>query len=224
LFATVVEKTMPRFLLLLTLAAPLLPAHDVFSTKITWSRDISRIVVNRCLGCHQAGGPAFSLATFEESRPWAKAIKEEVINRRMPPWGAVKGFGEFKNDPSLTQEEIGLISDWVEGGSPEGERIYLPEMKAPLLTPAVAAKGRMQVVNGSLVLSQPTRLVALEPAQLGSPTQVIAQLPDGSVEPLVWILDPTQALHRQYQFDSAISLPKGTRIVAPQGSWRVVLR
>src|SRR5579862_3123760 len=142
---------MPRLLLLLTLAAPLLPAHDVFSTKITWSRDISRIVVKRCLGCHQTGGTAFSLATFEESRPWAKAIKEEVINRRMPPWGAVKGFGEFKNDPSLTQEEIGLISDWVEGGSPEGEKIYLPEMKAPLLTPAVAAKGRTQVVTGSLV-------------------------------------------------------------------------
>ena len=167
-----------------------------------------------------------SLASFDDARPWAKAIKEEVLNRRMPPWGAVKGFGEFKNDPSLTQEEISLISDWVEGGSPEGEKIYLPEMKAPLRVPAAALKGRTTqlVTGGSLLLNQSGALLAIEPEQLGAPAQVVALLPDGSTEPLVWILDPNQALHRQYQYESAVALPKGTRIVAPQGSWRLVLR
>ena len=214
---------MTRYLALLALAAGGLPAHDFYSTKITWSREISRIVVKRCMGCHQTGGKAFSLASFEDARPWAKAIKEEVLNRRMPPWGAVKGFGDFKNDPSLTQEEIGLISDWVEGGAPEGEKIYLPHMKTPLFSTS-AVKGRSQLMTGSLLLRQPASIVAVEPTQLGSAAQVLAELPDGSVEPLVWILDPAQAVHREFQYDSAVLLPKGARIVAPLGSWRIVFR
>ena len=67
--------------------------------------------------------------TYEEARPWAKAIKEEVLARRMPPWNAVKGFGDFKNDRGLTQEQIEMLADWVEGGAPEGDPAYLP--KAP---------------------------------------------------------------------------------------------
>lgn len=208
---------------LIALTAGMLSAHDVYSTKITWSTEISRVVVKRCLGCHQTGGKAFSLATFDDARPWAKAIKEEVLNRRMPPWGAVKGFGEFKNDPSLTQEEISLISDWVEGGSPEGEKIYLPDMKAGAFS-STAVKGRSQLMTGSYLLKQPASLMALEPKQLGASTQVVAELPDGSVEPLLWILNPAQAVHREFQYDSAVVLPKGTRIVAPQGSWRIVFR
>ena len=215
---------MIRLAALLALAAGSLTAHDVFSTKITWSREISRIVVKRCLGCHQEGGKAFSLVTFDEARPWAKAIKEEVLNRRMPPWGAVKGFGDFKNDPSLTQEEISLFSDWVEGGSPEGEKVYLPAMNASLFAPGQSAKGKARLMTGSLVLSKSGAIVAVEPLQLGASAQVVAELPDGSVEPLVWILNPAQAIHREYQYDSAILLPKGTRIVAPQGSWRLVFR
>lgn len=207
----------------MALAASMLPAHDFYSTRITWSREISRVVLKRCLGCHQTGGKAFSLATFDDARPWAKAIKEEVLNRRMPPWGAVKGFGEFKNDPSLTQEEIGLISDWVEGGSPEGEKIYLPEMKAGLFSKS-SARGRAVTMSGTMVLTSPAAVLAVEPKQLGSPTQVIAELPDGSVEPLLWILDPGQAVHREYQYESAVLLPKGARIVAPRGSWRIVFR
>ena len=75
-----------------------------------------------------------------------------------------------------------------------------------------------------MVLKSPEAVVAMEPTQLGASTQVIAELPDGSVEPLVWILDPAQAIHREYQYDSAVLLPKGARIVAPRGSWRIVFR
>ena len=66
--------------------------------------------------------------TYAEARPWAAAIKEEVLERRMPPWGAVKGFGEFKDDQGLTQEQIELIADWVEGGAPEGDPKLLPKV------------------------------------------------------------------------------------------------
>src|ERR1051325_6403616 len=89
--------------------------HDPITTKVTWSREVSRIVYARCLACH----PAFE--HYEQARPWAKAIEEEVLNRRMPPWNAVKGFGRFQNDQGLTQQELTVISDWVEGGAPEGD-------------------------------------------------------------------------------------------------------
>ena len=81
-------------------------AHDVITTPITFSREISRLVNLRCAVCHREGGSAFSLLTYEQARPWAKAIKEEVLERRMPPWGAVKGFGDFKDDQGLTEEQI----------------------------------------------------------------------------------------------------------------------
>ena len=91
-------------------------AHDPNGAPITWNREISRIVYERCASCHREGGSSFSLMTFQEAQPYASAIKDSVLARRMPPWGAVKGFGNFRNDAGLTQEQIGLVADWVEGG------------------------------------------------------------------------------------------------------------
>src|SRR5215831_16635136 len=92
------------------LLADSLLAHDPITTKLTWSREISRIIYNRCVGCHREGGSApMPLVTYQQARPWAKGIKEQVLSRRMPPWGAVKGFGDFSNDRALSQEEMNLI-------------------------------------------------------------------------------------------------------------------
>lgn len=73
-----------------------------------------------------------SLATYDEARPWAKAIKEELLEKRMPPWHAVKGYGDFRNAPSLTQRDVDLIVNWVEGGAPKGDEKDLPA--APLFS------------------------------------------------------------------------------------------
>src|SRR5216683_417963 len=100
-----------RAVALLTLSLGIAQAHDVITTKITWSKEISRLFFKRCASCHREGGSSFSLTKYEEARPWAKAIKEEALERRMPPWGAVKGFGDFRDDQGLTQEELHLISD-----------------------------------------------------------------------------------------------------------------
>src|SRR5215204_4019593 len=117
-----------RLLLLGLAGTGFLFAHDPVSTKLTWTQEISRIVHKRCVSCHREGRPApMSLLTYENARPWAKAIKEEVLNRSMPPWGAVKGFGDFRDDPSLTQDEINRIAEWVEGGAPEGDPAYSPK-------------------------------------------------------------------------------------------------
>ena len=130
---------MKRFFILACVFAAL-QAHDVITTKITWTREISRLVFNKCTSCHRDSGSAFSLTTYEDARPWAKAIKEEVLERRMPPFGAVKGFSELRGDQSLMQEQIELISAWVEGGAPEGDRALLP--KDPNLNPAPTPEPR----------------------------------------------------------------------------------
>ena len=101
-------------------------AHEPITTKVRFNKELVRILQRNCLGCHHPGGIAFSLATYDEARPWAKAIKEEVLEKRMPPWHAVKGYGEFSNAPSLTQRDIDLIVNWVEGGAPKGDDKDLP--------------------------------------------------------------------------------------------------
>src|SRR5215475_13740314 len=97
---------------LLTLAATGVAAHDPITTKLTRSKEISRVVYGHCASCHRPNGIAFSLLTYEDVRPWAKAIRDEVLNRRMPPWDAVKGVGEFRGDPSLSLTEMDWIVNW----------------------------------------------------------------------------------------------------------------
>src|SRR5262249_820052 len=96
-------------------------AHDIITTPVTWNREISRIFYSRCVACHHEGGMAFSVTEYSQTFPWRTAIKEEILERRMPPWGAVKGFGDFRNDQALTPEQLELITSWSQGGSPEGE-------------------------------------------------------------------------------------------------------
>jgi mono/diheme cytochrome c family protein len=95
-------------------------AHDVSTTPITWNREIARIVYDKCASCHRPGGTSFSLMTYPEVQPRAVAIRDAVLSRRMPPWGAVKGFGDFRNDQALTAEQIELITDWVQDDTPKG--------------------------------------------------------------------------------------------------------
>ncbi|MEN3332375.1 MAG: hypothetical protein V7641_1740 [Blastocatellia bacterium] len=111
---------------LLSFALARVSAHEPITTKVRFNKEVVRILQRSCLSCHHPGGIAMSLATYDEARPWAKAIKEEVLNKRMPPWHAVKGFGDFRNAPPLVQREIDLLVNWVEGGAPKGEDTDLP--------------------------------------------------------------------------------------------------
>jgi hypothetical protein len=204
-----------------------LRAHDVISTKLTWSREVSRIVYKRCVSCHREGGSAFSLVNYDESRPWAKAIKEEVLARRMPPWNAVKGFGEFKNDVGLTQEQIEIVADWVEGGAPEGDPALLP----PTPDTAQQAKsaqpsGGSVEISGMLELLQTSEFSAIRPGKLerGASVQVTAVRPDGSVEPLLWVENFNPGYDQPYYFARPLRLPAGSRIqVSPSNSRPVKL-
>jgi hypothetical protein len=91
------------------------------STKVTFAREVRAILSARCVTCHSRGGSApMPLTTYDEVRPWARAIKEQAVTRRMPKWHAARGFGTFDNDPTLTPFEIALLVSWVDGGLPRG--------------------------------------------------------------------------------------------------------
>jgi len=135
-----------RVLLVLISAGIAGYGHDAITTKVTFDREIVRLMISHCGSCHQEGGSAFSLMTYEAARPWAKAIGEEVLHRRMPPWGAVKGFGDFRNDKGLTEEQLELIVDWEEGGAPEGDPKDIPTtIKFPADLPVKHASNEVTV-------------------------------------------------------------------------------
>jgi len=190
------------------------PAHDFVTTSITWNREISRIAFDRCASCHNEKGTAFSLMTYAEARPWAVAIKEEVLSRRMPPWGAVKGFGEFRDDKGLTQEQIELITAWVEGGVPEGNPQDLPP-KPKLAKPAkVNPKKNQIVVSGEHTLRTAFKLGGLMPQKVppGLSVRIQASLPDGSLVPLVWLYEYKEQYQHPFLLRTPLTLPAGTVI------------
>src|SRR5262245_24934618 len=87
-------------------------------SEVTFTKDIAPILYSKCVACHRAGEVApMPLLTYEDARPWARAIKQKVVLRQMPPWFADPKHGTFANDPSLTTREIDTISKWVDGGA-----------------------------------------------------------------------------------------------------------
>ncbi len=198
-----------RYLALLFVSLAQLQAHDIITTPITWTREISRIVYSRCVSCHHPGGSAFSLMTYAEVRPWVVAIKEETLTRRMPPWGAVRGFGDFRDDQSLTPEQLELITSWADGGVPEGDPKDLP------LTPKIGQPAAPRHNAGELQagkdykLTHTFRLAGLWPGSAPDPAsfQISAELPDGSVEPLLWLNEYRHKFGHPFYLRTPLDLP-----------------
>jgi len=103
--------------LLVVLGAP-----GLFGAPPVYTKDIVPILQKNCQECHRPGeiGP-FSLLTYEETRPWAAAIKEAVLQKKMPPWFADPHYGKFSNDRSLGRGDIDTIVRWVDAGAPKGD-------------------------------------------------------------------------------------------------------
>jgi hypothetical protein len=90
-------------------------------SQVTWTTDVEPILKTRCIGCHARNGfGPMSLETYQDARGVAKAIREEVLERRMPPWPAATGFADFSNDRSLTPLEVELLTAWADGNMPLG--------------------------------------------------------------------------------------------------------
>src|SRR3989442_5155294 len=121
----------PFGLLLASLVAatvsPTAQAPATTTDEVTFTKDIAPILQRSCQNCHRPDSIApMSLLTYEEVRPWARAIKERTLMRRqrgaMPPWFIEKEIGiqSFKDDISLTDAEIAKVVRWVDTGAPRG--------------------------------------------------------------------------------------------------------
>jgi hypothetical protein len=124
---------------------------------VTFTRDVAPILQERCQECHRKGSIApMSLVTYEETRPWAKSIRQRVITRQMPPWHIDKTVGvqKFKNDMSLTDDQMATIVRWVDSGAPQGDP---KDMPAPKQFPAA------NEWKATKVLGEPDLVIKSEP-------------------------------------------------------------
>lgn len=113
----------------LLLAAPAGAQTSIPSDQPTFAKDVAPILQRSCVSCHRAGEMApMSLQTYEEARPWARSIKARTASHEMPPFHIDKSIGitSFKNDPSLTSDEIAMIGRWVDAGAPRGNPADMP--------------------------------------------------------------------------------------------------
>ena len=110
-------------------ASVVVPASARADSVPTFARDVAPILYKNCVSCHRPGemGP-MSLVRYADARPWAKAIRERVVARSMPPWFADPHYGRFSNDPSLRQHDIDTIAAWVNGGAPQGLLKDMPKL------------------------------------------------------------------------------------------------
>lgn len=203
------------YLLVPALAAGTLAAHDIITTNLTYSRDISRIFARRCVSCH---GPDSSipLTSYEETRPWAVDIKEQVLSRAMPPWGAVKGFGNLLTDHALTQEEIMIISAWVIGGAPQGDPALLPKQQLVVKSPPGPQLRDAITISTRTALQEQVTALGLRPLpdKRVTSARIVAHLPDGRIEPLVWLYQFDPKWKRVFRFREPVQLPSGTVVEA----------
>jgi len=109
--------------------APKAVAEDTTPGQVTFTKDVAPILQARCQTCHRPDTFApMSLLTYEEARPWAKSIKQKVVAREMPPWYIDKHVGvrNFKNDVSLSDQEIATLVKWADSGAPKGNPADMP--------------------------------------------------------------------------------------------------
>jgi hypothetical protein len=103
-------------------------ASQASAATPTFTKDVAPILFEKCAMCHRPGEVApMTLLSYEDARPWAKAIKAKVVAREMPPWGADSETSlKMRNDRSLTEQQIDTIARWVDAGAPRGNPGDMP--------------------------------------------------------------------------------------------------
>jgi len=117
----------PWLLLLALTCSTLFAEKPPDAPMVTFSKDVAPLLQKHCQTCHRPGEAApFPLLTFQQARPWAKAMKEAVVLKKMPPWYADARYGKFTNDRSLSPREVATLAAWADNGALEGDPRDLP--------------------------------------------------------------------------------------------------
>lgn len=103
-------------------------ASAATNPQVTFYKDVLPVLEKNCQTCHRPGEAApMAFLSYDETRPWAKAIKTAVLTKKMPPWFADAHYGKFSNDRSLSQTEIDTLVSWADNGSPAGNMKDAPK-------------------------------------------------------------------------------------------------
>jgi hypothetical protein len=142
------------------------PIGDGAVASPTFTKDVAPIFQDKCEACHRPDSMApMSLVTYEETRPWVRAIRLRVSLREMPPWHIDKAVGiqHFKNDRSLSDDQIDTVLRWIDGGAPKGDPKDMPR---PKQWPDVSVWNFAQLFGGppDLIMRSPSFTV-LQQAQ-----------------------------------------------------------
>ena len=165
-------------------------APDPVPAPVTFERGIRTILQAHCVACHSSGGTApMPLVSYDDVRPWGRAIKTQVLERRMPVWQAAHGYGAFAHDPSLTAAEMTAIATWVDAGLP---REASPGAGPSMANPAVSIF-RLNSTRFSIPASASRGQVSVESAWIGG-----------------WYLEAGDPLITSAAFTSADGAPIGT--------------
>jgi hypothetical protein len=136
-------ESVGRFLFLIPILSALAAGEP------SYYKDVLPLFQKHCQSCHRAGEAApMALTDYASVRPWAKAIRQAVLERKMPPWYADPHYGKFSNDPTLTEAAIETITQWVDAGAPEGDSKDAP--------PPVKWIDGWQIGTPDIVIQMPT--------------------------------------------------------------------
>ena len=120
-----------RLLIASLACAAIAVAANTSPAPITFQKNVLPVLQKNCQGCHRPGEAApMSFLTYDSTRPWAKAIKQAVVTKKMPPWFADPHYGKFGNDRTLSQSEIDTLVAWADSGAREGDRRDAPKALA----------------------------------------------------------------------------------------------
>ena len=125
----VVSLVAVAFVAVVVTAAPAVAGGAERDAQVTFAKDVAPILQRSCENCHRPGGGApMSLVSYSDVRPWARSIKNRTMAGEMPPWFIDKNIGiqHFKDDPSLSREEIATIAAWVDNGAKRGNPADMP--------------------------------------------------------------------------------------------------
>jgi thiol-disulfide isomerase/thioredoxin len=195
---------------------------------ITFTSQVARIIQQKCQSCHRTDGVApFALGNYNETKAWAKTIKEVIVERRMPPWHADPRHGKFANDRSLTQAQIDTLVAWIDGGTSKGDDKDLPP-------PIDFPKGKWTIGTPDVVMAIPKEFTVSAQGVLPYQDFVVETnfKEDRWVE-RAQVLPGSKAVHHAVVFlqgpgdqwlctyvpgDSPLILPEGTAKKIPAGA------
>lgn len=189
---------------------------------VTYARDVAPIFRETCESCHRPGmiGP-MELTNYEQVRPWAKLIKQQVTSGEMPPFHAAGPIGRYKNDYRLTEEQVGTVTRWVDEGARLGDPADLPppnvwtskrwSIGEPDLVLAFTESYRIELNSRDAYVFLPIDHEFEEDIWIET-SEIIAHFPDGKVETIFSIPNYDFSWERNYELIEPMLLPKGTEV------------